>query len=83
MRSKGGGWWEKTPEQAEMTGNCGQKLENLNLWLRAKEQIPGIARFRMWPWRSLNMNSRCFESFIQAFVILDHSRKRIRQETMN
>lgn len=43
-----------------MTGNCGQKLENLNLWLRAKEQIPGIARFRMWPWEIIEYELKMF-----------------------
>lgn len=34
----------------------------------------------MWPWEIIEYELKMFESFIQAFVILDHSRKRIRQE---
>lgn len=40
-----------------------------------------IARFRMWSWEITEYELKMlFESFIQISVILDHSRKRDRQE---
>lgn len=34
---KGQRMWEKTSKQAEMTGNCDQKLETLSLSFRGKD----------------------------------------------
>lgn len=40
-----------------------------------------FARFRMWPWEITEYELKMlFESFVQTFIILDHSRKRVRQE---
>lgn len=35
----------------------------------------------MWPWEITEYELKMlFESFVQTFIILDHSRKRVRQE---
>lgn len=40
-----------------------------------------VARIRMWQWEIIEYELKMLsESFIQTFVILDRSRKRVRQE---
>ena len=80
MRSKGRGYGRNSLSRLKCLEIVVRNWKIKIYGSEAKEQIPGIARFRMWPWEIIEYELKMFELFIQAFVILDHSRKRIRQE---